>query len=301
MSNIWVPTTLYTTQECKATDSSTLADDWTAAFFIKYVKYKPHHFVSQRSRLWHLSSRYGTDDCINLQSLGSISSKTYATVIRTDLVRSAIAWAQGNAKMESRGTVDWLPGFLIEWRIRYTQHNTSDYRILIRHETCSMPSDTRMMRISDYGPISQPLPFWWPSLCVHENRIFGNGLASFTPSRGLDVVNYGFLFLNFSIEASKWFNPRHDQLVQRWAIAKPLTTLVEDEQKIISAFGTPHIPRNITARFHRRAVLSDPNFRARGGTNAMGVPDRRRLSETVCTVLFPIWAIATAWPMSTFI
>ena len=48
---------------------------------------------------------------------------------KSDLVRTANAWALGNAKLGSRGKVDWLPGFLFKWSICDTQHNTSDYCI----------------------------------------------------------------------------------------------------------------------------------------------------------------------------
>lgn len=50
--------------------------------------------------------------------------------------------------------------------------------------------------------------------------------------------------------------------------------------------GSPHILINITVRFHRRAVLSDSNFRARAGMNAMDVPNGRRLSETSSTLCY---------------
>lgn len=54
-------------------------------------------------------------------------------------------WAQGNTKLGSRGKADWLPGFLLKWSICDIQHNTSDYRTITRHETCSVPSDTRYL------------------------------------------------------------------------------------------------------------------------------------------------------------
>lgn len=76
-----------------------------------------------------------------------MSTEIYATVTKSDLVRTANAWALGNAKLGSRGKVDWLPGFPCKWSICDTQHNTSDFRIIIRHETCSMLSDTTILDI----------------------------------------------------------------------------------------------------------------------------------------------------------
>lgn len=161
-----------------------------------------------------------------------LSTEIYATVTKSDLVRTANAWA----KLGSRGKVDWLPGFLFKWSICDTQHNTSDFRIFIRHETCSMLSDTTILdiRLQPDQSIAAVFHVSHCLLCMTK-KIASNGLASFISSRGLGVlVSFQRTGIVTVYPVTRSAGDRSESL------RTVLTTMVEDRQRLSMPWSTPH-------------------------------------------------------------
>lgn len=123
-----------------------------------------------------------------------------------------------------------------------------------------MPSDTRIMRISDYSPIDNIAAVFHDRHCLlwyASEKEDQDSLASFISSRGLAVLNFLVSFserMHSTSDKIKWAELNHLRTV--------LTLMVEQRYQW---FDSPRIPMSITVRFHRRAVVSDPTFEQEAG------------------------------------